>query len=130
MPDPCWYDYAIVRVVPRIDRGEFVNAGVILSCAQPAWLKARVRLDAARVLGLDPAADLEAIGRALEAIPRVCEGGDAAGPVGRLPVRKRFHWLVAPRSAVIQMSPVHTGCGVDLDAALDRLVSMLVDPLA
>ena len=124
---PISYDYAVIRVVPRVDRGEFVNAGVIVSCPSPGYLKARVRLDTDRVRMLDPGADLDAIAEALDAIPRICDGGEAAGPIGRLPLRKRFHWLVAPRSASIQCSPVHTGRCDDLDGALDRLIRTLVD---
>lgn len=128
MPDIWVYDYAVLRIVPRADRGEFVNAGVIVSCAANDWLQARVRLDPARVSALDPAADLDAIGRALDAIPRICAGGDEAGPLGGLPARRRFHWLVAPRSAAIQVSPVHTGRCDDLDAVLATLMRRLVDP--
>jgi hypothetical protein len=122
------YDYAVLRVVPRVDRGEFVNAGVMLSCAAERWLKAAVRLDPARVRAIDPTADLETIGKALSAIERVCAGDAAAGEIGRLPARQRFHWLAAPRSTIIQTSPVHTGQCEDLDAALAALVRRLVDP--
>ena len=87
MPDLCTYDYAIVRVVPHVDRGEFVNAGVIVACAQKGFLKARIALDEARLLALDPEADVAAIQAALAAIPATCAGGAAAGPIGRLSVR-------------------------------------------
>jgi hypothetical protein len=126
VPAPCTYDYAVVRVVPHVERGEFVNAGVILACASRGYLKARVALDDARVLGLDPAADLESIKAALEAIPVICAGGDAAGPIGRMSLRERFDWLVAPRSTSIQVSPVHVGRCTDLDAALDALMQKMV----
>ena len=109
MPKPCTYDYAIVRVVPRVERGEFVNAGVIVSCAAQGLLQAAIELDEARLRALDPNADLPGLRAALAAIPLICAGGDAAGPIGRLSVRERFHWLVAPRSSSIQTSPVHTG---------------------
>lgn len=128
MPALHTYDYAVLRVVPRVDRGEFVNAGVILSCSTNRWLKAAVRLDPARVQALDPTADLDMIGRALAAIERVCAGDAAAGEIARLPVRQRFHWLAAPRSTIIQTSPVHTGQCDDLEAALAALVRRLVDP--
>lgn len=126
MPDLCTYDYAIVRVVPRIERGEFINAGVILACAQRGFLKARVELDEARLRALDPAADAEAFQAALAAIPSICAGGAAGGPIGQLPLRARFDWLVAPRSTSVQVSPVHSGRCSDLDAALERLMDRLV----
>ncbi|MEP7300573.1 MAG: DUF3037 domain-containing protein [Caldimonas sp.] len=103
------YDYAIVRVVPRVERGEFVNVGVILSCDATGSLESRIELDPARILALDPGADIAAIDAALGAIGAVCAGSAAAGALGALSTRERFHWLVAPRSAVIQTSPVHTG---------------------
>ncbi len=128
MPDPCIYDYAIVRVVPRVERGEFVNAGVILSCASQGYLQARIELNEARVRALDPAVDIDAIQAGLATIPAVCAGGEQAGAIGRLSTRERFHWLVAPRSTSIQMSAVHTGrCG-DLDAALEHLMDTMVRP--
>src|SRR5688572_25882681 len=111
------YDYAVVRVVPRVDRGEFVNAGVIVACARAGYLKAFIELDAPRLLALDPSADLPLIRAALATLPVVCEGGDRAGPVGRLSLRERFDWLVAPRSSSIQTSPVHSGRCDDLAAA-------------
>lgn len=126
MPDLCTYDYAIVRVVPRIERGEFINAGVILACAPRGFLKARVELDEARLRLLDPGADAEALNAALLAIPTLCTGGAGAGPIGQLPLRARFDWLVAPRSTSVQVSPVHSGRCDDLDGALERLMQRLV----
>lgn len=126
MPALRTYDYAIVRVVPHVERGEFVNAGVIVACASQGFLKAAIDLDEARLRALDPAADLEAIRAALAAIPAICAGGDGAGPIGRLSLRERFDWLVAPRSTSIQVSPVHTGRCADLDAALERLMQTMV----
>ena len=120
------YDYAVVRVVPRVERGEFVNAGVVVACAAAGYLRARVGLDEARLLALDPAADVAALRAALAVLPLVCAGGAAAGALGRLGLRQRFDWLVAPRSAVVQTSPVHTGRCRDLDAALDRLFETMV----
>jgi hypothetical protein len=126
VPTLCTYDYAIVRVVPHVERGEFVNAGVIVACASRGFLKAGVDLDEARLHALDPAADIESIRAALAAIPAICAGGDAAGPIGRLSLRERFDWLVAPRSTSIQVSPVHTGRCADLDAALGHLMQKMV----
>ena len=126
MPDPRTYDYAIVRVVPRVERGEFVNAGIILACDVARYLQARIDLDEHALLALHPAAELETIRAALASIPLVCDGGVTAGPIGRLSVRERFHWLVAPRSTIVQTSPVHTGRCADLDAALEHLLQRMV----
>ena len=126
MPAPCTYDYAILRVVPRVERGEFVNAGVIVCCAPENFLQARIELDEARVRALDPAIELEPIRTALAAIPVICAGGDAAGAIGQLSLRERFDWLVAPRSTSIQVSPVHTGRAQDLAEAMERLLETLV----
>jgi len=126
VPAPALYDYAVVRVVPHVERGEFVNAGVIVSCTAHQYLRARIELDEARLLALAPGLELGAIRRALAAIPVICAGGPDAGVFEAFSARQRFDWLVAPRSASIQTSPVHSGrCG-DLDAALDRLVDRMV----
>jgi len=122
----CSFDYSVVRVVPRVDRGEFVNAGVILFCSTRAFLDARIELNRARLIALAPELDLAAVESHLDVIPRVCRGGSEAGPIGELPQRARFHWLVAPRSTVIQMSPVHSGVHRDLEAALESLMVKLV----
>jgi Protein of unknown function (DUF3037) len=128
VPTLCTYDYAIVRVVPHVERGEFVNAGVIVACAAQGFLKALVELDEARVRALDGTVDMESMRTALQAIPAVCAGGDAAGPIGRLSLRERFDWLVAPRSTSIQISPVHVGRAADLDAELQHLMQKMVRP--
>jgi hypothetical protein len=126
VPEPRAFDYAIVRVVPRVERGEFLNAGVILFCSTAAYLAARIELNRERLTAMAPSIDCALIESHLEAIPRVCHGGPEAGPIGELPQRARFHWLVAPRSTVIQMSPVHSGVHHDLDAALSLLMEKLV----
>ena len=126
MPAACTYDYAVVRVVPRVERGEFVNAGVIVSCAAQNFLRAHIELDEARLLALDPSVDLPGIRAALAALPLVCAGGDAAGALGRLSTRERFHWLVAPRSTSIQTSAVHTGRCISPEATLDHLMRTMV----
>jgi hypothetical protein len=123
------FDYAIVRVVPRVERGECINAGVIVACATKRFLAAKVELDAARLRALDPAVDVAEIEAALAVIPLIAAGDPRGGPIAALPVGERFHWLVAPRSAVIQTSPVHTGICVDPMAVLDELVERLVRPL-
>jgi hypothetical protein len=126
VPALCTYDYAIVRVVPHVERGEFINAGVIVACASKGFLKCQVDLDESRMRALDPSVDLESIRAALEAIPAICAGGAGAGPIGRLSLRERFDWLVAPRSTSIQMSPVHAGRCTDLEAALQHLMERMV----
>jgi hypothetical protein len=120
------YDYAIVRIVPRVERGERINVGVILSCVDDSFLDCRLEVDAERLRLLDPGLDVETVRAGLATIPLVCAGGPAAGPIGELPARGRFRWLVSPRSTVIQMSPVHTGRTTDPAAALDRLLETMV----
>jgi hypothetical protein len=120
------YDYAIVRVVPRVERGEFVNAGIIVSCDLERYLQAAIDLDQGALLALDAHADLDLIKGTLAAISTVCVGGTEAGDIGRLSARERFHWLVAPRSTMVQTSPVHTGRCRDLDGALDHLMSTMI----
>jgi hypothetical protein len=123
---PAPFDYAVVRVVPCVERGEYVNAGVILFCRTRRYLGGRVELDAERVRALWPAADLDEIAEHLAVIPRVCAGGADAGPIGQLPLHERFHWLVAPRSTVIQVSPVHAGVSHDPDGTLEHLMATMV----
>ena len=126
MPADHTYDYAIIRVVPRVDRGEQVNVGVILSCPALDFLDARIELDEAVLLALDPAVDLAAVRANLDVIPALCRGGPEAGPIGQLPARGRFRWLVSPRSTVIQPSEVHTGRTADPAACLEHLVERVV----
>lgn len=122
----CSYDYAIVRVVPRVEREELINAGVILSCPEQDFLAARIELDERRLLALDAGIDIESVRANLASIPLVCAGGPAAGPIGKLSPRERFHWLVAPRSTIIQTSPVHSGRCRDPAETLDHLVQTMV----
>ena len=127
MPDKFRYDYAVIRVVPKVDREEFINAGVIISCPDLSFLEARIKLNESRLLALDSNVDLELVRNHLAIIPIICRGGDEAGSIGQLPQRRRFHWLVAPRSTIIQTSPVHTGRCSDPATALDHLVATMVD---
>jgi hypothetical protein len=120
------YDYAIIRVVPRVERGEQINAGVIVSCPTADYLGARVELDAAKLAAIAPDADLAEIEAALTIIPLIAAADPRGGPIAALPRSERFHWLVAPRSAIIQPSPVHTGICDDPAAALDKLFERLV----
>ena len=126
MPTEYTYDYAIVRIVPRVERGEQINVGVILSCVDVEFLEARIEVDPARLLALDPALDLDAIRAGLATIPAVCAGGPGAGAIGELPQRGRFRWLVSPRSTVIQMSAVHTGRTGDPGRCLEKLLDRMV----
>jgi hypothetical protein len=120
------YDYAVIRVVPRVERGEFINAGVILSCESRQFLEARIDVDEQRLLALDPAVDLDTVRRHLQAIVRICAGSPDAGPIARLPRRARFHWLTATRSSIIQTSPVHMGRCTDPAASIERLLERMV----
>jgi hypothetical protein len=126
VPGEYTYDYAIVRIVPRVERGEQINVGVILSCVDGDFLEARIEMDDARLLALDPSIDLDAIRAGLATIPAVCAGGPAAGPIGGLSPRDRFRWLVSPRSTIIQTSSVHTGRTADPAAAIEHLLRTMV----
>jgi hypothetical protein len=126
MPTSHTYDYAVIRVVPRVERGEFINAGVIVCCATQGYLDARIELDETRLLALDPSSDIDAIKANLSTIPLICAGGPAAGPIGKLSVRERFDWLVAPRSTIIQTAAVHMGRCDQLGNALEHLLLRMV----
>jgi hypothetical protein len=121
------YDYAVIRVVPRVERGEFVNAGIILACDIERILLAEIQLDESVLRALAPTVDMDLVRQALDTIPAICAGGAGAGPLGKLSVRERFHWLVAPRSTIVQTSPVHTGRCDDLKLAMHHLMKQMVD---
>jgi len=123
---PSPFQYGIVRVVPRVERGECVNAGVVLFCRPLRFLAARVALDEERLRALAPDIDLHAVRGHLDALCRIAAGDETAGPIAALPASERFHWLVAPSSTIIQCSPVHTGLTDDPEADLERLVAQLV----
>ena len=118
---PASFDYAIVRVVPRVERQEFINSGVIAFCLEKKFLAARIRLDDRRLKALWPEVDVALVRDHLSAIERICAGDPAAGPIAALSQRERFHWLVSARSTMIQTSPVHTGICDEPNALLDRL---------
>ena len=120
------FDYATIRVVPRVERGEFINVGVIVFCLSRKLLLSKIDLAPARLSALWPAIDFSAVHEHLEAFPRICAGDPDAGPIARLSVRERFHWLVAPRSTMIQISPVHSGLCESPEAALEDLFERLV----
>jgi hypothetical protein len=121
-----WYSYAIVRVVPRVERGECLNVGVVLFARNRRFLAARIELDTARLLALAPWLDVALIRRHLDAFLALCAGDPAGGPLAALPPAERFHWLTAPRSTVIQTSPAHVGRCDDPQRALDSLFDALV----
>lgn len=121
------FQYAVLRVVPRVERGEFVNAGVIVFCRSQSYLAARVGVDEPLLDALAPGVDLDLVRRHLEAVPRIAAGDPTAGPIAALDSPQRFHWLVAPSSTVVQASPVHTGLCDDAPPWLDHLYERLVN---
>ena len=125
-----WYSYAVVRVVPRVDREEFLNVGVILFAREQNFLQARIEIDRQRLQALAPDTDLELIERHLRTLQTVADGLPEAGPVAALPASERFHWLVAPRSTVIQTSAVHVGRSEHPELALEALMQSRVRPPA
>ncbi|MBP5864987.1 DUF3037 domain-containing protein [Streptomyces sp. LBUM 1478] len=120
------YEYALLRVVPRIERGECFNAGVLVYSRSRALVTARTHLDEAKLLALDPGADVGGVRAALRAVEGVCAGGDAAGQAAGDDAGRRFRWLVAPRSTVVRAGPVHTGLTADPAAEAERLLALLV----
>ena len=126
MPEPSSFDYAVVRVVPNVEREEFLNVGIILFCRAFGFLDARIWLDTERLAALPGGVDLSLLQEQLDLIPRICAGGSEAGPLGELNQVERFRWLTSPRSTALQVSPVHGGiCDVPRDA-LDDLFAKLV----
>lgn len=126
MPADVTYDYSIIRIVPRVDRGEQINVGVILSVADSEFLEARIELDEALLRTIDPDVDVSAVRGQLDLIRAICRGGGDGGPIGQLPARGRFRWLVSPRSTMVQPSPVHTGRTSDPEACLEQLMDRVV----
>ena len=120
------YDYAVIRVVPKVDREEFINVGVIVSCPAQDFLAARIEIDPQRIRALDATLDLESTRAHLESIPAICAGGADSGPIGQMTKRQRFDWLIAPRSTVIQTSAAHSGACEDPAAALEHLLAKMV----
>ena len=120
------YQYAIIRVIPHVERGEGVNVGVVLLCRSHGFVGARTHLDETRLLAIAPDADIASIRRHLEAIERVAAGDPRGGPMARLTTAERFHWLVSPASTIIQPSEVHTGLTDDPSVDLERLFETLV----
>ena len=126
MPARNSYDYALVRLVPHVERGECINVGVILFCRTQRFLGALIHLDEERALALAPHLDLDLARQHLERIPLICAGGEQAGSIGLLSQSERFHWLVSPRSTIIQTSPVHSGLCSDPQKELEELFKEMV----
>ncbi|WP_424214904.1 DUF3037 domain-containing protein [Streptomyces sp. BI20] len=120
------FEYALVRVVPRVERGECFNAGVVVYCRAKSFVSAVTHLDEAKLLALDPAADVVGVRAALRGIEGVCSGGERAGQAAGDDAGRRFRWLIAPRSTVVQPGPVHTGLTADPEAEPARLLELLV----
>jgi hypothetical protein len=123
------FEYAIVRVVPRVEREEFMNAGVVLWCERREVLRARVALDEARLRAFAPSIDLALVRSHLAALESICDGAPGSGPIGELAPRERFSWIVSPRSTIVQTSEPHVGVAEDLDAALERILARVVHVL-
>ena len=126
MPEQSSYDYAIIRVMPHIERGECMNVGVILFCRTQSFLGALTHLDEQRLLALAPDLDLEMVQRQLDMLVQTCKGASETGKIGQMSLSERFHWLVSPRSTIIQTSPVHCGISTDPQMALMHLFQKLV----
>lgn len=126
MPDLYTYNYAVIRVVPRVEREEFVNVGVIISCPAKKFLEASIEIDEYRLMALDPSLDLDSLKSHLTVIPKICAGGEQSGPIGGLSQRERFHWLCAPRSTMIQVSAVHSGLCEKPESELKHLMDSMV----
>ncbi|MEV4682806.1 DUF3037 domain-containing protein [Streptomyces kurssanovii] len=126
MNDRDVFEYALLRVVPRVERGECFNAGVVVYCRARTFVAARTHLDEGKLRALDPEADVTGVRAALHAVEGVCRGGDAAGQASRDDAGRRFRWLIAPRSTVVQPGPVHTGLTADPEAEVERLLDLLV----
>ncbi|MFI9051917.1 DUF3037 domain-containing protein [Streptomyces sp. NPDC053427] len=120
------FEYALLKVVPRVERGEMINAGVIVYCRARRFVEARTHLDEARLLALDPSCDIDGVRVALAAVEGICHGGAEAGQAAGDDAGRRFRWLIAPRSTIVQPGPVHTGLTTDPAAEVKRLLELLV----
>lgn len=122
----CTFDYATIRLVPRVEREEFFNVGVILSCPEQRFLEARIFLDEEKLKVFAPTLEAETVRHYLDIIPKICAGDASAGTIGKLTQRERFYWLTAQRSTIIQTSPVHTGICADARRLLEHLFEKMV----
>ena len=126
MPGKCSFDYSVARLVPRVEREEFINVGVIVSCPSQKFLRVKYDLNEARINAFAPNIDTPQIHEYLKAIEKICAGGKDAGQIGILPARQRFYWLTATRSTIIQCSPVHSGLCEEPQIALEHLFKIMV----
>jgi hypothetical protein len=126
MQDNQLFEYAVIRLVPRVDREEFLNVGVILYCAKQQFLKTLFQLDENRITSLYPEIDIEVVRKHLNTFQLICQGDPGAGPIAKLPVAERFRWLTATRSTIIQISKVHPGFCTDAEETLQKLFRQLV----
>lgn len=126
MPERHLFEYAVIRVVPRVEREEFLNVGVILYCSKQNFLRAIFKVHGEKLRVLSPATDIEEVNEYLRSFEKICKGGSQGGPIGQLPIAERFRWLTAVRSTVVQSSPVHPGLCLDAEETLARLFSQLV----
>ncbi|MEV5606073.1 DUF3037 domain-containing protein [Streptomyces sp. NPDC052299] len=120
------FEYALLRVVPRVQRGECFNAGVVVYCRAKGFVAARTELDETKLKALDPGADVTGVRAALHAVEGICRGGTDAGQAAGDDAGRRFRWLIAPRSTVVQPGPVHSGLTTDPEAEVERLLDLLV----
>ena len=120
------FEYAIVRLVPCVEREEFVNVGVVVYCRERQFLKSAFELNETRVRAVCADVDIDEVREHLRSFEQICSGGDTAGPIGKLPAGERFRWLTAPRSTIVQTSPVHTGLSRDVDETLEALLVKMV----
>jgi hypothetical protein len=121
------FEYTVIRVVPRVERGEFLNVGVIVYCSAQNFLKTLFKVDEARLQAISNELDVDELKTRLNAFTQICAGGDNAGPIGKLPIASRFRWLSAARSTIIQTSPIHPGLCIDAHDVLARLYAQLVE---
>ncbi len=126
MPDNQLFEYAVIRIVPAVEREEFLNVGVVLFCSGEKFLKLLYKLDEKRITSFNSKSDIGEIQEYLESFERICEGGSLSGPIGKLPVAERFRWLTATRSTVVQTSKVHPGLCTDANDMLNKLFRELV----
>lgn len=126
MPEHHLFEYAVIRIVPQVEREEFFNVGVIVYCSGQGFLQTLFELDEARCKAFSDNLDIQELGEYLQAFNRITQGGAEGGPIGQLPIAERFRWLTATRSTVVQTSPVHSGLCLDAHATLLRLYSQMV----
>lgn len=130
MPEKHLYEYAVIRIVPLVEREEFLNVGVILHCRSLNFLGSQFGIDEARLAAFAPAVNVEEVRRHLAAIEKISKGGEKAGPIGALPTAERFRWLTAPRSTIVQTSATHVGLTCDPIATLSGLMQRLVEQMS